>query len=200
VQNKKAHERSHHGHTEIIRHSPRDGFTAYNVISPVIGLCCHRRQRDTSRRLERQRRGVRTTRLRRAHSCSSSTARQRPSHPAPNVRDDRETPLDLGQDDLLSIPASSGPSSGDFWNSELKGRFLSLPSLWARRAELALGCRQAPGGLARMCTREYLAAAYCSPLPSNFRTAPAAEAAQEAAITSACGGLGRSTSWDRRNS
>ena len=31
---------SHHGHT---RHSPRNGFTAYNVISPVTGLSCHRR-------------------------------------------------------------------------------------------------------------------------------------------------------------
>jgi hypothetical protein len=30
-----AHECSHHGHTEIIRHSPRDGFTAYFVLSPV---------------------------------------------------------------------------------------------------------------------------------------------------------------------
>jgi hypothetical protein len=43
MQNKKAYEHSHHGHAEIIRHSPRNGFTTYNVISPVIGLCCHRR-------------------------------------------------------------------------------------------------------------------------------------------------------------
>jgi len=34
---------SHHGHTEIIRHSPRNGFTAYSVLSPVTGLFCHRR-------------------------------------------------------------------------------------------------------------------------------------------------------------
>jgi hypothetical protein len=40
---KKAHERSHHGHTGNTRHSPRDGFTAYNVLSPVTGLFCHRR-------------------------------------------------------------------------------------------------------------------------------------------------------------
>jgi hypothetical protein len=35
---------SHHGHAEIIRHSPRNGFTVSFVIFPVIGLCCHRRQ------------------------------------------------------------------------------------------------------------------------------------------------------------
>jgi len=42
---KKAHERSHHGHTGITRHSPRNGFTAYNALSPVTGLSCHRRLR-----------------------------------------------------------------------------------------------------------------------------------------------------------
>ena len=30
-----AHECSRHGHTENIRHSPRNGFTAYFVLSPV---------------------------------------------------------------------------------------------------------------------------------------------------------------------
>jgi hypothetical protein len=29
---------SHHGHTGITQHSPRNGFTAYSVLSPVIGL------------------------------------------------------------------------------------------------------------------------------------------------------------------
>jgi hypothetical protein len=69
MQNKKAYEHSHHRFTGITRHSPRNGVTTYNVISPVIGLCCHRRRRDTSRRLERQRRGVRTTRLRRPRNA-----------------------------------------------------------------------------------------------------------------------------------
>ena len=26
-----------------LRHSPRDGFTTYTALFPVIGLCCHRR-------------------------------------------------------------------------------------------------------------------------------------------------------------
>jgi hypothetical protein len=43
VQDKKAHERSHHRYTAISRHSLRDGFTAYSVLSPVTGLFCHRR-------------------------------------------------------------------------------------------------------------------------------------------------------------
>jgi len=42
VQDKKAHERSHHRYTAISRHSLRDGFTAYSVLSPVTGLSCHR--------------------------------------------------------------------------------------------------------------------------------------------------------------
>jgi hypothetical protein len=49
VQNKKAHERSHHRFTGVTRPSLRNGFTAYFVISSVTGLFCHGRQRDTSR-------------------------------------------------------------------------------------------------------------------------------------------------------
>jgi hypothetical protein len=29
MQNKKAYEHSHHGHAEIIRHSPRNGFNGF---------------------------------------------------------------------------------------------------------------------------------------------------------------------------
>jgi hypothetical protein len=52
MQNKKAYEHSHHRFTGVTRHSPRNGFTAYLVLFPVIGLCCHRRQRGTSRSLD----------------------------------------------------------------------------------------------------------------------------------------------------
>ena len=65
---------SHHGHTGNARHSPRNGFTTYYVLSPVIGLYCHRHRRNCFRQLERQRRGVRTTRLRRLLSRHSSKA------------------------------------------------------------------------------------------------------------------------------
>jgi hypothetical protein len=39
----KAHERSHHRSTGFARHSRTQWFTAYFVLSPVIGLVCHRR-------------------------------------------------------------------------------------------------------------------------------------------------------------
>jgi hypothetical protein len=48
MQMKKAYERSHHGHTGFTRHSLRNGFTAYIVLSPAIGLSCHRRLRFVS--------------------------------------------------------------------------------------------------------------------------------------------------------
>ena len=56
------------------RHSPRNGVTAYSALSPVIGRSCHRHRRDTKyrRQFERQRRGVKTTRLRRPHRHASS--------------------------------------------------------------------------------------------------------------------------------
>jgi len=41
---KSAHE--HTGSAETLRPSLRDGFTAYFVLSPVTGLCCHRRSRE----------------------------------------------------------------------------------------------------------------------------------------------------------
>jgi hypothetical protein len=34
---------SHHRYAETFRHSPRDGFTAYGVLSLVTGLSCHHR-------------------------------------------------------------------------------------------------------------------------------------------------------------
>src|SRR5258708_2223378 len=38
--------RGNHGHTGITRHSPRNGFTAYNALSSATGLSCHRRPRS----------------------------------------------------------------------------------------------------------------------------------------------------------
>src|SRR5579862_293695 len=43
---------SHHGHAGITRHSPRNGFTAYFVLSPVIGLSCHRHRWNCSHQLD----------------------------------------------------------------------------------------------------------------------------------------------------
>jgi hypothetical protein len=48
----KAHEHSHHRFTGYTRPSLRNGFTAYNVLSPVTGLFCHRRSADESAKLD----------------------------------------------------------------------------------------------------------------------------------------------------
>jgi hypothetical protein len=42
---KKQNAHEHTGSAEAIRHSLRNGFTAYAVLSPVTGLFCHRRPR-----------------------------------------------------------------------------------------------------------------------------------------------------------
>jgi hypothetical protein len=62
------------------------------VISPVTRLCCHRRERivpvHLTPTLGRQDHTISPSAM-----CCSSDNTPRPSHPAPNVRDDRETPL-----------------------------------------------------------------------------------------------------------
>jgi len=71
-----------HGHTGNTRHSPRNGFTVSFVLSPVIGLFCHRHLRDLPQAWH-QRRDVRTTRLHRPQAASSSARCLRPPHPVP---------------------------------------------------------------------------------------------------------------------
>jgi hypothetical protein len=51
-ESKKARRVSHHRYNAINRHSLRDGFNAYFVLSPVTGLFCHRRLRNTFRQLD----------------------------------------------------------------------------------------------------------------------------------------------------
>src|SRR2546428_10050356 len=83
-----AHE--HTGSAEAVRHPLRNGFTAYFVLSPVSGLFCHRRRRDTSRQLSASiaapgphdfavRLGVF---VRHEKTCLTP---KRPPHPAPHV-------------------------------------------------------------------------------------------------------------------
>jgi hypothetical protein len=89
-----AHE--HTGSAETLRPSPRDGVTAYSVLSPARPeLACHRRPRDTKyhRELDTSHRGVRTTRLCRTHQPRSSVAAFASTAPRPNVSDDGQRPL-----------------------------------------------------------------------------------------------------------
>ena len=83
---------SHHGHTGFTRHSPRNGFTAYSALFPVIGLSCHRHQRSCLRQLDA---GVEASE---PHDFVVRVRAVRQQHISvhripPRVRDDREPPL-----------------------------------------------------------------------------------------------------------
>jgi len=67
-------------------------LTAYIALSPVIGLCCHRRQRKWLPPTWRQHRGVRTTRLRRPHQMLFVRSTSAPPHPAPRFVTLRNAP------------------------------------------------------------------------------------------------------------
>jgi len=69
-------------------------LTVSFVLSLVIGLCCHHRQRNAQALSPtwRQRRGVRTTRLRRPLVAPLVLRRQSVHRIPPNVRDDGQRP------------------------------------------------------------------------------------------------------------
>jgi hypothetical protein len=92
-ESEKARKHSHHRFTETFRHSLREWFTAYSALSLVTGLVCHHHFRNVIRKLDASVGAsgphgfaVRDRRFRLKHH-------PRPPHPAPNVRDDRDTPL-----------------------------------------------------------------------------------------------------------
>ncbi len=74
-------------------------LTVSSALSSVTGLCCHRRPRRLARSLLLA--NLTPASGRQDHTASPSADKRvssfgadlRPSHPAPNVRDDRETPL-----------------------------------------------------------------------------------------------------------
>jgi hypothetical protein len=84
---------SHHRFTGITRHSLHDGFTTYFVLSPVTGLVCHRHSRVTTRKLDASVGASGPHDFAVRVRCSRQQHHPRPSHSAPNVRDDREAPL-----------------------------------------------------------------------------------------------------------
>jgi hypothetical protein len=102
---------SHHGHTRKSPGIPRAMvLTVSFVLSPAIGLVCHRHQRSCLRRLDAgvEASGPHDFAVR--EKRSRLWRRPRPPHPASNVRDDRETPL-VGTGPNRNIPASTPPSS-----------------------------------------------------------------------------------------
>jgi hypothetical protein len=74
---------SHHGYTGSPGIPARDGVNGFLRALPGDRALLSPSLREKSAKLERQRRGVRTTRLRRPLLRHSSKAHQRPPHPAP---------------------------------------------------------------------------------------------------------------------
>jgi hypothetical protein len=99
VQMEEAHERSHHRYAATSRHSLRNGFNGLlralpgvrDFLVTVIGaMPKHRRQFGASQGAP----GPHDFAVRAQHRSSVDV--RRPSHPAPNTRDDREAPLFSG--------------------------------------------------------------------------------------------------------
>jgi len=103
---------------ENIRHSPRNGFTAYNVLSPATNSSCHRRPADWMAShvpvgLSMPPRGLtsttdaRTTRLHRPQRCRSSRAPLSTAHELPRPA------TSCAHDSVASI--ASRPTFRDDW-------------------------------------------------------------------------------------
>src|SRR5947209_14359403 len=80
--------RSHRNHPAF----PARWFTTYSVLSPVIGLGCHRRKRNRFRPLDASIEASGPHDFAVRIRCCSSAARPRPSHPAPRFVTLRNAP------------------------------------------------------------------------------------------------------------
>ena len=96
--NKKAHEVVTTGSPEQPGIPRAMVLTVSFVISPVIGLVCHRRRRNHFRQLDASVEASGPHDFAVRISTVRQPCYQRPPHPVPNVRDDRETPLCVGRD------------------------------------------------------------------------------------------------------
>jgi hypothetical protein len=76
-------------------------LTVSFVLSPVTGLVCHRHRRNCLRQLDASVGASGPHDFAVREPAPFVCAPPRPPHPAPYVRDDRETPLCLGRDDSL---------------------------------------------------------------------------------------------------
>jgi hypothetical protein len=125
---KNAHE--HTGSAEAVRPSLRNGFTAYIVLSSVTGLCCHRRAQEAlaSQELDASvgASGPHDFAVRVAPFVLRAPAR--PPHPAPYVRDDRDTPLLWARDGRAGSADLPDGESGIFFEGGLDRKSLICPS------------------------------------------------------------------------
>src|SRR6185369_3188761 len=118
MQNKKAYEHSHHGHTGFTRHSPRNGFNGFLRALPGDRALLPPSLADHSANLM-------PASGHQNHTTSPSApapfvkGTSRVHRIPPYVRDDRETPL-RGTGWNGDITASTRSSSENFGNSEIK--------------------------------------------------------------------------------
>jgi hypothetical protein len=113
---------SHHGHTGITRHSPRNGFNAYNALSRCPGLlatvaCASYRKLDPSVARSRPH----ALAVRRIAPSSLAPPASTASRPA--FRDDREPPLCVGRDQIAIV--LNGPRRSKILKI---GIFIKVPS------------------------------------------------------------------------
>src|SRR5882724_2025782 len=73
-------------------------LTAYIALSPVTGLSCHRRLANCFAKLDTSVGASGPHDFAVRASAARLAPLPRPLHPAPNVRDDRDTPLCVGRD------------------------------------------------------------------------------------------------------
>jgi hypothetical protein len=146
MQNKKAYERSHHGHAGYTRHSPRNGFTAYIALSPVIGLYCLCHRRSCLRQLdagveasEPHDFGVRVRAVRQQHI----SVHRIPSR----VRDDREPPLDWDETAALIDLIWGGGEGKSFSASDWTRQITLIP-----QSKSACWRRANPGSPGRLAS------------------------------------------------
>ena len=91
---------SHHEYTGAVRHPRAMIFSVSFALSLVIGLCCHHHWRDAKHHCQLDASvgasGPHDFAVRR--NIIRLVTLPRSSHPVPNVRDDRETPLSWARD------------------------------------------------------------------------------------------------------
>jgi hypothetical protein len=129
------------------RHSPRNGFNAYIVLSPVTGLSCHRRRRSCLHRLDSSvgASGPHDFAVRSRHHSSTDvacvhciplptfvTTAKRPSY---RVRDGENVPVICGQDQ--STPPAAEWHDGQFAYGR-HARSARRANQWSRLSKLAM--------------------------------------------------------------
>jgi hypothetical protein len=109
---------SHHRYCRIIRLSPRDGLTAYSMFSPETGFIVSVAGAMRSIVAGLTPASGRQDRMALPYATVSFvfSTLSRPSHPAPNVCDDRETPLMWARDGADSAGDLGRRSTAAHWH------------------------------------------------------------------------------------